>query len=917
MSRDINNKVSIANLELLQQIANAVVRPFFVKGLDRRYLVANESFARSVDLPLDQIIGKTDHEIGTAADLVPSIWQQDDQAIAAASCSGAANRFPEVTLNTEAGDVRTPLFDDGGNVFALATLVDDRNELLQLQQSLQKKLKVREEQLSVLHDLMAKMMAHHELEPLLQQITRIMISYTLADVAIIFLVNETGDAIEIAASAGERVSTLAGHQPTKGKGLTGVVWADGETRFLKNCEDNAVTRKFWPPGTQLLGVPLKIDDVVIGVVLLGAPSSVEDLSRSSTLVNNLAALASLAIANTQALVKSNFEIKRSRGLSEISNLLPSFTDVDEMLLSVSRILADAMDFMRCSFFRMNDDGAIYAKTTWAATDNGVVAIEPLSPELTAKTLCAWVFKNKESATAHSNEHDPREPEEIHLLRADMGIGSTILMPVIVDDSVFAVLIMCRCITQRDFDENELNLLASVVQQLATAIKGFNMSKALHHQAFHDSLTDLPNRRYLEDQLKDRLRIQSGTELSSALMFLDLDGFKAVNDTHGHAVGDQLLKLVALRLKNCLSSEDLIARIGGDEFAVIISPIESREQTIRIAERLRKSLLDPFNFNGTMVNVGASIGICFFPTDGDTVDVLLRSADEAMYQAKASGKNNVVCFQQSMTLEARNRVLIESALLQALQRDEFLLYYQPQVDPVTGTVRGVEALIRWQHPELGLISPAEFIPTAESNGIINDIGSWALNEALGQIVNWLNTPLANLRMGVNIAASQFIQGDFSARVIERIQHFGIEPAQLEIELTESIVMQDVEYVARIMAELRAAGVSIALDDFGTGYSSLSYLQELPLDTLKIDRAFVARLDDEKSEYSLVNTIMLLASGLGLKTIAEGVETSQQLSKIVDLGCPLVQGYYYSKPCSATELETVVQAIEREFAFKKAG
>jgi len=533
-------------------------------------------------------------------------------------------------------------------------------------------------------------------------------------------------------------------------------------------------------------------------------------------------------------------------------------------------------------------------------------------DILTEGINGWVYKNNEPAYLPRNHEDSRESVDARAMRKAADIGSTFSVPITSTDRVVGVISISRDVAKRDLNENERNLFFSICNQISSALLNQELSIALKHRAFHDSLTELPNRYCFERELEADLEALNKFHApEGAVMFLDLDGFKSVNDSLGHHYGDDLLGHVAERFKSCLNSKDTIARVGGDEFAIISRAIVSRDQAVSIAARLIESLEATVEINSVRVKIGVSIGLSFFPQDGDNAETLIRNADEAMYRAKANGKGQIICFDQAMADESQRRVQLESELRDAIKYDQFELCFQPQVETFTGEVNSVEALIRWQHPERGYISPVEFISIAEEAGLINAIGSWVLEEAVRLLASWSDGPLASIRVGVNISASQILEEHFSEKILQLLNLHSVAPSLLEIEVTESIVMNEIQVVVTALNTLRKAGVRVAIDDFGTGYSSLSYLQDLPLDVLKIDRSFINRLESERKDGSVANTIMLLAKGLGLETVAEGVETTVQFRQVQQLGCHLIQGYYFAKPCSAEELGDKIGLIREQF------
>jgi diguanylate cyclase (GGDEF)-like protein/PAS domain S-box-containing protein len=421
---------------------------------------------------------------------------------------------------------------------------------------------------------------------------------------------------------------------------------------------------------------------------------------------------------------------------------------------------------------------------------------------------------------------------------------------------------------------------------------------LMHQTLHDPLTGLPNRVSFTDRFDQALTQTWRSGRMVAVGFLDLDRFKLANDTLGHAAGDELLRQVATRLAGCLRRDDTVARLGGDEFALILPSIQTTDDATRLAGKLLEAFTEAFNLEGHEVFVTASLGVSLYPTDGETIDGLLRHANAALHRAKQAGRNQYQFFTPAMQTAATDRLRLESQLRRALEQHELMLHYQPLLDLSTGAVIAVEALLRWNHPTLGLIPPDQFIPVAEETGLIVGIGQWVLHEACRQAVAWQALGHAPARVAVNVSPVQFGRSDFDAHVAAALKHSGLDPRWLELELTESLVMRDVEDSIAQMGRLRALGVSIAVDDFGTGYSSLSYLQRLPIDALKIDRTFVREIHTTSGQ-AVAQAIIALAHSLKKRVVAEGVETNVQLEVLRELGCDHAQGYLFSRPVPAED------------------
>jgi diguanylate cyclase (GGDEF)-like protein/PAS domain S-box-containing protein len=428
---------------------------------------------------------------------------------------------------------------------------------------------------------------------------------------------------------------------------------------------------------------------------------------------------------------------------------------------------------------------------------------------------------------------------------------------------------------------------------------------LEHQATHDSLTDLPNRNLLRDRIQQAAVFADRYGHTVAVTFLDLDNFKLVNDSLGHAVGDQLLQRVAERLTQSLRATDTVARLGGDEFVLVLQ-YATRDQIPSHLQRLLHAIATPFAIEGREVYVSFSVGVAVYPEDGRDPDTLLRNADAAMYQAKAQGRNNFQFFTADLNVQASERLDIATELRRALEREELLLHFQPQVELATGRVVGAEALVRWQHPARGLVPPGKFIPVAEETGLIGAVGEWVLRNAAAQSRAWRREGLPPVVVAVNLSARQFRDTKLADKVRAVLEEMELTPKSLELELTEGSLMHNPEEAAGTLGRLKEAGYRLAIDDFGTGYSSLSYLQRFPLDKLKIDAAFVRELPGSADSVAIVLAVISMGHSLGLKVIAEGAETAQQVEFLREHGCDEVQGYYFARPMSAPEFTAWVRA-----------
>jgi len=542
----------------------------------------------------------------------------------------------------------------------------------------------------------------------------------------------------------------------------------------------------------------------------------------------------------------------------------------------------------------NENGYLQSvNITW---DDSASSLGPTGTAIkTAKTSIAQDFLNNENT----------KPWQIEA--AKRGYKATIALPLISNDEVFGVLSIYST-ELNAFIPDEVQLLEEMASDLAFGIKSLRTSAAhdeaqlkIEYLAYHDALTELPNRLLVFDRFQQAIAHATRENKKVALCFLDIDNFKQVNDTLGHHIGDKLLIEVAQRIKATMRDIDTVSRHGGDEFIVLLTDIEDLSSLEKIAQKLINSFTQPYFIDDQSLNVSLSIGISVFPDDGDTFNIILKNSDTALYQAKDSGKNDYRLFCRSMSEGAAENIALQSQLYGALQNNEFLLHYQPQLDLHTNKVTGAEALLRWMHPTLGLVPPYKFIPLAERNGMIVSIGEWVMNEACSQAAKWnKDNTLNKMRVAVNLSSLQFRRGNIIQTVENALEKSGLPAELLELELTESILLNDLEMVMTTLDSLRKVGVKISIDDFGTGYSSLSYLKKLAVDRLKIDRSFVCDMIEDSDDAAIVKAVTQLGHTLQLIVIAEGVENQEQLTILKNLGCDEIQGYFFCKPLPADEL-----------------
>jgi len=453
------------------------------------------------------------------------------------------------------------------------------------------------------------------------------------------------------------------------------------------------------------------------------------------------------------------------------------------------------------------------------------------------------------------------------------------------EETFGICTICTDITERKLAEDALR----------------EQQARLNHMAFHDALTGLPNRALFYDRIAHGLARARRSDSQLVLMLLDLDRFKNINDSLGHDAGDMMLKTISQRLKNDVRDMDTVARLGGDEFVIVLESMDERSGIALVANKILAALSRPMNVFGHDISTSVSIGISVYPQDGDTTEELLKNADVAKYKAKEAGKNDFKFYTEGMNASAVNFLLLENDLRRGIEQEQLQLYYQPQIDLSSGKLIGMEALVRWQHPQRGMVSPVHFIPLAEETGLIEPLGDWVLREACRQLKCWQQQDKYHGTVAVNLSPRQFQHGDFVARVEEILNTTGLPAEYLELEITETSAMEDAGESINLMNRLNSMGVSLAIDDFGTGYSSLAYLKRFPIQKLKIDRSFISDVATDNNDAAIAKSIISLAHNMGLKVVAEGVEDRHQLEWLRSRGCDQVQGYYYSQPIPAQQME----------------
>ncbi|MCK5480385.1 MAG: EAL domain-containing protein [Gammaproteobacteria bacterium] len=451
------------------------------------------------------------------------------------------------------------------------------------------------------------------------------------------------------------------------------------------------------------------------------------------------------------------------------------------------------------------------------------------------------------------------------------------------------------VTQRTKELEESNNQLTQSKKQAEIV-----AKRMEYHAHHDDLTGLPNRTLLNDRINTELAHARRQQTMMALLFLDLDRFKVINDSLGHAIGDQLLRVISRRLRNCVREEDTVARLGGDEFMILLPRITSSSDAGRIGRKIIDALVEPVSCNGHELHITTSIGISIYPFDSTDTETLIKNADISMYRAKELGRNKVVYYTAEMNAGSRKQLALETNLRKALERGELDLHYQPKINTTHNTIVGVEALLRWNHPTMGAISPADFIPVAEDSGLIIPIGEWVLETAFKQLRKWHDAGHDALTMAVNLSSAQMSRSGIESAISKSLSNAGIDPCMAELEITENVAMQDIDSAVAALEKLKSTGINIAMDDFGTGYSSLGYLRRLPIDIVKIDQSFVRDIPDIKESILIAEAIIAMTQSLNLSLIVEGIENVRQLNYFKKQGCEVMQGFLFSRPVAAGEI-----------------
>lgn len=618
----------------------------------------------------------------------------------------------------------------------------------------------------------------------------------------------------------------------------------------------------------------------------------------------------LAHAVNRMALRMDRQFQTLSTLAAIDRLILStlkIEDIIEIVLSrMSEIVAH--DAISLVIFNLDSAGSCRVYTWNAALD------DPMAFEV--ETVSALEYQHLlENLDCLAIAEPNAMPGYLESLRRQ-GVRTSLLLPLLLKEEVTA-LIALGYRAELALTAEDIRLARDFGNRVAVALSNASWEEQLFHMAHYDALTGLPNRMLMQDRLQQALARAKRKDTFIAVLFVDLDRFKQVNDSLGHLAGDSLLRQVAQRLKSDLRNEDTIARLGGDEFVVIIAPAEDGRESLPIATKVAKKIMDdlalPFAVGDRQIYTSASVGIACYPDDGQTVNELLKNADSAMYHAKASGKNNYQFYSKVLNDEALERLDLENHLRQALSRDEFELYYQPKIDVRTQAICGAEALLRWNHPRLGRVSPARFIPICEEIGLIHSIEEWVIQSACRQVKEWTEHGFPLLRIAVNLSPLQFRQANLVKQVTDILAAAGVSTRNLEFEITESAAMEDIDKTIETLSLFKGLGLHLSIDDFGTGYSSLNYLKRFPIHTLKIDQSFVRNLGATLEDAAIVKSIITLAHSLKLSVVAEGVETQEQFDYLSAHDCDEIQGYLFSPPVPAHEFTNLLNLRKESSAF----
>jgi diguanylate cyclase (GGDEF)-like protein len=621
------------------------------------------------------------------------------------------------------------------------------------------------------------------------------------------------------------------------------------------------------------------------------------------------------VVNENIIKIQNFLDRKSgyqQALMEWSKV--DYQDEKTTLKKATELSARALHVERVSIWLFNNDHTTMTCADLYIADSGKHESESVINESDYPIYFRFI-KSGEILVAD----DAREDARTYAMKKDyllpLDIYSILCIPIIQQDNLIGIICHEKIAELKTWEQDEIDFTSSMVNAVSLSLEIKRrefvqnelkiQKESLHYHAHHDSLTGLPNRFLFDDRLSQTIKQALRDSNKIAVLFIDLDHFKGINDSMGHKVGDELLKEVATRLQNEIRQTDTLARLGGDEFSIILNQIDNNDSIVEVTQNLLKIMNNPVELRDQSFYVTLSIGVAIYPEDGNTPEELLKNADAAMYHAKDDGRNTYQFYTQAMTEKAFERIAMETSFRNALNEEEFVVHYQPQVNTETGKITGMEALVRWMHPSMGLISPAKFLSFANDTGLIVPLDQWVMKTAMMQHTKWYQSGLQPGVLALNVTLRQLQQEDFVDYIKQLLEETGCKAQWLEFEITEGQLMKDTSAAIEVLNRIKELGISLAIDDFGTGYSSLSQLKRLPINKLKIDQSFIRDLPFNEEDVAISKTVIALAKNMGLSVIAEGVETAQQKEFLLQNGCHYIQGFYYSKPILASDIEAKIK------------
>jgi diguanylate cyclase (GGDEF)-like protein len=748
----------------------------------------------------------------------------------------------------------------------------------------------------------------------------------------IMLALPDSERLEMVAAAGPtaanalRLNVTSNAAVPEGRGMCGTAFRSGQpciqNDLFRDAAGSAFQQIVYRDNARSgAGFPLLVNDEPVGVMLFISSDKDTFTPEFAELLQRLADNVAFALESfDRADEKAKMEGQKER----LSRMFAALSATNEAILRAKTrgelyqlVCAAAASGGRFSatVIALVKPGSDYLDTVAVAgpmaeaVGTVTLSIKEAHPE--GRGLCGRAIRSRRACIINDYLADP-DTRAFHATARKGRTGSAAGFPLLAHGDVVGI-IMFIAIEKDTFTPEFSELLQRLADNVSFALENYDRADAkkkaderIEYLASHDSLTRLPNREMFNGLLRHAIEVASRHDRQFALLFIDLDRFKLINDSLGHDAGDMLLVEIADRLRGRLRASDVVARLGGDEFVVLLEEITERDDVERIAGDVLTALSQPLQLSGHECHTTASIGIAMYPSDGQDAQTLTKSADMAMYLAKEDGKNGFRFFSKEIKAQSIERLTLESALRRALERDQFSLYYQPKVDMASGQITGVEALLRWMHPDLGVVPPGQFIPLAEETGLIVPIGRWVLNEACAQNMDWQRRGLLPLTMAVNLSPRQFADPHLLHDVDEALFASGMSPVLLQLEVTESMVMRNVSRAIRVLDAIQSRGIRLAIDDFGTGYSSMSLMKQFPIDTIKIDRSFVRDLPNDSEDQAIAQAIISLGKALGMTVIAEGVETVEQREFLRVHACDEMQGFLFSKPLPARELTELLRS-----------